>query len=72
MEFSNQIERIKKKLILAKTIDKDLRNKKIYIDVEGKFNTLLVNTPIKEDLDGKYADFNLLLSFYGKSIIPNK
>lgn len=48
------------------------KNKKIYIDVEGKFNTLLVKTPVKEDLDGKYADSDLLLPFYGKSVIPNK
>lgn len=48
------------------------QDKKIYIDVEGNFNTLLVRTPIKSDLDGKFADEKLLLPFYGKSVIPNK
>lgn len=41
--------------------------KKIYIDVEGNFTTLLVKTPSKYDLDGKFANEDLLLSFYGKS-----
>lgn len=48
------------------------RNKKIYIDVEGNFSTLLVKSPVKSDLDGKYADEKLLLPFYGKSVIPFK
>ncbi|WDF61306.1 hypothetical protein PQ462_08005 [Flavobacterium sp. KACC 22758] len=48
------------------------KNKKIYIDVEGRFNTLLVKTPVKADLDGKFADSDLILPFYGKNIIPNK
>jgi hypothetical protein len=46
--------------------------KKIYIDVEGNFNTLLIKTPVQSDLDGKYADEKLLLPFYGKSVIKNK
>jgi len=41
--------------------------KKIYIDVEGNFSTLLVKTPLQYDLDGRFADEDLLLSFYGKS-----
>lgn len=41
--------------------------KKIYIDVEGNFSTLLVKTPLQYDLDGKFANEDLLLSFYGKS-----
>ncbi|WP_343697580.1 hypothetical protein [Flavobacterium sp.] len=41
--------------------------KKIYIDVEGNFSTLLVKTPLKYDLDGRFADEDLLLSFYGKA-----
>ncbi|MBF4519083.1 hypothetical protein IRZ71_22245 [Flavobacterium sp. ANB] len=44
--------------------------KKIYIDVEGNFSTLLVRTPLKIDLDGRFANEELILSFYGKSIIP--
>ncbi len=47
-------------------------NKKIYIDVEGRYNTLLVKTPVESDLDGKFAKKSLLLPFYGKSVIPNK
>ena len=46
--------------------------KKIYIDVEGNFSTLLVKTPMRYDLDGRFADEDLLLSFYGKSKIPFK
>ncbi|GEM_PF-1058946 len=46
--------------------------KKIYIDVEGNFTTLLVKTPSKYDLDGKFADEDLLLSFYGKSKVSFK
>ncbi|KRD10045.1 hypothetical protein ASE21_09995 [Flavobacterium sp. Root901] len=49
-----------------------LNKKKIYIDVEGRFNTLLVKSPVKSDLNGKYADSDLILPFYGKSVIPNK
>jgi len=41
--------------------------KKIYIDVEGNFTTLLVKTPLQYDLDGRFANEDLLLSFYGKS-----
>ncbi|SHG21037.1 hypothetical protein [Flavobacterium defluvii] len=44
--------------------------KKIYIDVEGNFSTLLVKTPVKQDLDGRFADEKLLLSFYGRSKVP--
>lgn len=44
--------------------------KKIYIDVEGNFSTLLVKTPMQYDLDGRFANEDLLLSFYGKSKIP--
>lgn len=40
--------------------------KKIYIDVEGNFSTLLVKTPSQYDLDGRFANEDLLLSFYGK------
>ncbi len=47
-------------------------SKKVYIDVEGNFSTLLVKTPQKYDLDGRFADEDLLLSFYGKSKIPFK
>lgn len=46
--------------------------KKVYIDVEGNFSTLLVKTPMKYDLDGRFANEELLLSFYGKSKIPFK
>lgn len=46
--------------------------KKIYIDVEGKYNTLLVKTPVESNLSGKFADNRLILPFYGKSEIPNK
>ncbi|WP_228011946.1 hypothetical protein [Flavobacterium hungaricum] len=41
--------------------------KKIYIDVEGNFSTLLVKTPLQYDLDGRFANEDLLLLFYGKS-----
>lgn len=44
--------------------------KKIYIDVQGNFSTLLVKTPSNSDLDGRFADEKLLLTFYGNSIIP--
>ncbi|WP_291153213.1 hypothetical protein [Flavobacterium sp. UBA7680] len=47
-------------------------SKKIYIDVEGNFSTLLVKTPMRYDLDGRFANEELLLPFYGKSKIPFK
>jgi len=37
-----------------------------YIGVEGKWNTILVQTPTDEDLGGTFADKNKLLPFYGE------
>lgn len=39
-------------------------DKKIYIAVEGQWNTVLVSTPKESDDDGKYASTKLLDGFY--------
>lgn len=44
-------------------------NKTFYIDIEGNFNTLLVKSPRKYDLDGSNANEDLILPFYGKKRI---
>jgi len=77
VEDMRKIEKSSRKLLLFAIRDcllysEQYSDKKVYIDVEGVFNTLLVQTPVASDLDGKYANEDLLLSFYGKSAIPNK
>ena len=37
-----------------------------YIGIEGKWNTVLVKTPLEEDLEGRFADKYKLLPFYGE------
>lgn len=39
-----------------------------YICVEGKWNTLLVKTPNRSDLGGRFADSDLLLPFYNEYV----
>ncbi len=39
-------------------------NKKIYIGIDGKWNMLMISTPQKEDLEGKFANEDLLLEYY--------
>ena len=39
-----------------------------YICVEGRWNTLLVKTPKKSDLGGRFADNKLLLPFYNEYV----
>ncbi|WPO77502.1 hypothetical protein [Flavobacterium sp. KACC 22761] len=71
------IDRSSRKMLLY-SVEDGLRmcehtcNKAIYIDVEGNFNTLLVKSPLRYDLDGKFANEDLLLPFYGKSHISVK
>lgn len=43
-------------------VDKRITEK--YICVEGKWNTLLVKTPTSADLDGRFANADLILPFY--------
>lgn len=43
-----------------------------YIGIDGKWNMLLVKTPIAEDLDGKFAQENLLYSFYETKTIQTE
>lgn len=38
-----------------------------YIGIEGKWNTVLVKTPIDSDLGGRFADKYKLLPFYGEN-----
>lgn len=42
-----------------------------YIAVDGKWNMLMVKAPKESDLGGKFADENLLLSFYDEEIEAN-
>lgn len=39
-----------------------------YICIEGKWNTLLVKTPYRSDLGGRFADEKLLLPFYDEYV----
>ncbi|KAF2334833.1 hypothetical protein [Flavobacterium daemonense] len=65
------IERSSRKSLLYSVQDglhasEHASNKTFYIDIEGNFNTLLVKSPIKYDLDGRFANEELILPFYGK------
>ncbi len=42
-----------------------------YIGIEGKWNTVLVKTPLEEDLEGRFADKYKLLPFYGEAPVRN-
>ncbi len=42
----------------------------LYIGVEGRWNTVLVKTPLAEDLEGRFADKYKLLPFYGPEPTP--
>jgi uncharacterized protein YlaN (UPF0358 family) len=50
-------------------MDSITRTNQIYIGVEGRWNTVLVQTPIDADLGGRFADKNKLLPFYGTKVI---
>lgn len=41
------------------------KTNKIYIGIEGRWNTVLVKTPTDANLGGRFADKNKLLPFYG-------
>lgn len=43
----------------------EIKVTEIYIGIEGRWNTVLVKTPIDADLSGRFADKNKLLPFYG-------
>lgn len=49
-------------------IEDDIEIDEYYISVEGFWNTLLVYTPKKSDLGGKFADNKLLLPFYNEYV----
>ena len=52
-------------------MDSITRTNDIYIGVEGRWNTVLVQTPTDADLGGRFADKNKLLPFYGtKALSP--
>ncbi|UAY52995.1 zinc-ribbon domain-containing protein [Ferruginibacter albus] len=44
-----------------------LAGKEVYIGVEGKWNMILTSSPMKEDLDGSFADEDILYPFYDTS-----
>ncbi len=46
-------------------LDKNKIFNELYIEVEGKWNTVLIRTPTQEDISGRFADKYKLLSFYG-------
>jgi hypothetical protein len=51
---------------LKENIDKKITE--YYICVEGKWNTLLVKTPTASDLDGQFANSDLLFPFYDSTV----
>ncbi len=44
----------------------------VYIGIEGKWNTVLVQTPTDADLGGRFADKNKLLPFYGSKEVNSE
>jgi hypothetical protein len=62
-EFRKDILRVVEDCLFQQELVKDAD--KLYIGIEGRWNTVLVKTPIDEDLGGRFADKYKLLPFYG-------
>lgn len=65
-EFRKDILAVVEDCLAQQEVMRDIS--KVYIGIEGRWNTVLVKTPTDADLGGRFANNKKLLPFYGDDI----